>query len=433
VIECALDLREAIDLAVGPRILKAAGKGLTLRLDVDERVPARVVAHATLLDEVLETLVDHAIRATAAPGRIEVRVSTEPAKDDREGLLVTVEAMSHALPRLSVRGLRLIDAVIGRHGDPHLTALARLLGEHGGDLDTPEDGPGVLVHARLPLRPEDGGADDPVKGLLREGVRALIVGGGSQAARQLEDSLRALSVEAAIAPSGGKALLELRRAADADRPFDVVLVHPHLSDRLGSDLAMDIRREPRLGDPLVVMISEEDDRGDTLRIDRTRVLVTLRRPVERQALLGVLVASQGINRARQVRQRRRRSEARPRILFAGSSPLRGRSLPSLLEAHGYEVTAAEDAETALDLVSRQSFALVVVESGPAATGAALCRTLRERGEVLGAHLPAVAITGIASAADAARLIAAGADGLLPRGGSAELLLAAVEAWCGDVA
>lgn len=440
--ERRLDLREAIDDAVGPQVQKAAAKGLVVHLDVDERVPAAAVVNAALLHEVLLRLTDHAIRTTLPPGRLEVRIALEEPngqRDDHDGLCIKVTALSHAFPKLSVRCLRLIDSVVKlRHEDPNLTALAGLLAENGGSLATPEDEPGgVANQARIPVRRAEGRTDDTVEdaveGPLPVGTRALIVGGGGPAARELEASLSDLSVEVAIAPSGGKALLEIRRAADANRPFDVVLVHARLSDRSGSDLAMDIRREPRLGDPLVVMIAEADERGDTLRIDRTRVPVTVRRPIERPVLLGVLVAAQGINKARQTRLRRRRSDARPRVLFIGNGTVRGRSLASLLEANGYAVTSVEDGSTGLDVATRQSFALVIVGSslsGPEAT--ALCRTLRERGELLQASVPVVAITGLTPAADAAMLMAAGADGLLPKGATGELLLAAVEAWCGDL-
>jgi CheY-like chemotaxis protein len=120
------------------------------------------------------------------------------------------------------------------------------------------------------------------------GLRVLVVGGGGHAARDLEATLKALGLEPQIAATGGKALLDLRRASDDDDAFAAVLIHERLPDRRGSDLVIDIRREPRLGAPALVLIAEEGDEPRPAR--GAGGIAQLRRPFQANDLLAALAA-----------------------------------------------------------------------------------------------------------------------------------------------
>jgi CheY-like chemotaxis protein len=82
----------------------------------------------------------------------------------------------------------------------------------------------------------------------------------------------------------------------------------------------------------------------------------------------------------------------------------------ILRAHGAEATAVDTAFEALSLLDSQAFDALVADIGlSGANGYRLMRTVRARPAGSGGRIPAVALTGFASAEDRDRALESGFD------------------------
>jgi CheY-like chemotaxis protein len=101
---------------------------------------------------------------------------------------------------------------------------------------------------------------------------------------------------------------------------------------------------------------------------------------------------------------RKTSEQPARILLAEDSPINQVLFSEILQDMGHNVTLADTGIRALHMLERESFDLVLMDvEMPELDGLSATRLLRERGVTL----PVIGMTGHASAADAARCLAAG--------------------------
>jgi len=85
----------------------------------------------------------------------------------------------------------------------------------------------------------------------------------------------------------------------------------------------------------------------------------------------------------------------------------------LLEKHGFSVTHAPDGPTGIDLATRETFDLILLDIQlPGMDGYAVARTLRGNPEL--PRVPIVAVTSYAMAGDREKILAEGCDGYLEK-------------------
>jgi DNA-binding response OmpR family regulator len=91
----------------------------------------------------------------------------------------------------------------------------------------------------------------------RPDLRVLVVGEHKLRAGEISKLCAAEGWFVAAAWTGGQALLDLHRAAEAGSPFHAVLVYYDLSDRSSFDLLAAIRREASLESPVLVLVMRQ--------------------------------------------------------------------------------------------------------------------------------------------------------------------------------
>jgi two-component system chemotaxis sensor kinase CheA len=133
----------------------------------------------------------------------------------------------------------------------------------------------------------------------------------------------------------------------------------------------------------------------------------------RPALAAAFDKARGPHRARLRDGVEMRSEDRRRLLVADDSVTTRSLEKSILEAAGYEVTAAVDGGEAWQLLQEKGADLVVADvEMPRMDGFALCEAIR--GSKRFRELPVVLVTARESDRDKARGLEAGADAYLPK-------------------
>ena len=104
------------------------------------------------------------------------------------------------------------------------------------------------------------------------------------------------------------------------------------------------------------------------------------------------------------------AETAPTILVVDDEPLARQTLTDLLEAHGYRVIGAADAEEAFDLLHEADLILLDAML-PRTDGWTICREIKERIDPL---LPIIMVTARTAPEDVVRTFDAGADDYIPK-------------------
>ncbi len=117
------------------------------------------------------------------------------------------------------------------------------------------------------------------------------------------------------------------------------------------------------------------------------------------------------------------NKAKARILIADDEPRYVRAIKFNLEASGYEVIAAQDGETAVELAAAQAPDLILLDIRmPVLDGYEACRRIREF-----SLTPIIMLTAMAEEADKVKGLDLGADDYITKPFSADELLARVRA------
>jgi PAS domain S-box-containing protein len=112
-----------------------------------------------------------------------------------------------------------------------------------------------------------------------------------------------------------------------------------------------------------------------------------------------------------------------RILVADDNAVNRRVAVAMLEKQGHTVAAARDGRESVALATHEPFDLVLMDvQMPEMDGFMATRTIREREQETGAHLPIIALTAHAMKGDREKCLAMGMDGYLPKPFSAAELL-----------
>lgn len=99
---------------------------------------------------------------------------------------------------------------------------------------------------------------------------------------------------------------------------------------------------------------------------------------------------------------------RPRIVVADDDPIVVRFLTSVFQGEGFEVTAAEDGERALQMIRENRPDLVILDLVmPFMDGFEVCRQVRQSAET--SHLPVIILSMRDKEQDALRAFALGAN------------------------
>ena len=115
------------------------------------------------------------------------------------------------------------------------------------------------------------------------------------------------------------------------------------------------------------------------------------------------------------------------ILLVEDNPINRRLALHVLEKEGHKVVAAENGAAALEAIEHQRFDLVLMDvQMPRMDGIETTAAIRNRERITGEHLPIVALTAYAMAADRERCLKAGMDGYLIKPIRPAMLLQAIE-------
>ncbi|MGZ4832261.1 MAG: response regulator, partial [Terriglobales bacterium] len=186
----------------------------------------------------------------------------------------------------------------------------------------------------------------------------------------------------------------------------------------GFDLAERLRRDPRVAEAVIMMLTSSGQRGDVARCRQLGISAYLVKPIRRDELMQALLTALGtsaVERPLVTRHTLREVQAGLRILVAEDNPVNQLLIRRLLEKLGHAPELVSTGREAAAMAESGRFDLVFMDvQMPDMDGFAATAAIREREKASGAHLPIFAMTAHAMKGDEERCLAAGMDGYISK-------------------
>ncbi len=418
-------LDNVLESLAGMISLKAGEKGLEFVFFTAPDTPQNLMGDPLRLSQVLINLTNNAVKFTE---KGEVAVLVEPEEIDGEvvRLRFTVKDTGIGLTSEQRKGLfqpfaQADGTVTRRYGGTGLgLAICKKIVElMNGEIrveSEPGKGCSFVFTADFRLGKNTCGAVGATMSRL-VGLRILVVDDNATARKFFNSCLCSCGFEVETATDGSAALVELQKAVERGRPFDLVLMDWMMPGMDGVEATRQIKNDPKLTRiPAVLMITAYNREEIVKAAEKAGASGFLTKPVSRSLLIDSIMDIFGEKEA----------EDRPVVC-------RGRTLVSDFEhIAGAEILVAEDNRTnravALGLLKRAGFNAVAVENGaeaveavrknkydlvlmdiqmPEMDGLAAARKIREDSRF--ANLPIIAMTAHAMKEDREKSLASGMD------------------------
>jgi signal transduction histidine kinase/CheY-like chemotaxis protein len=429
-------LRDALGDTLQALAMRASDKGLEIAFSIPPAVPDVLVGDPGRLRQIVVNLVGNAIKFT---DHGEVVVNVEPIdvgqteatlrfsvcdtgigiSEEHRGALF--QAFSQADSSMSRRyggtglGLAISSQLVGMMGGRIWVESS--IGHGSTFFFTAQFGVGASAPQRVSI------------GALR-GMPVLVVDDNSTNRLILRELLGSWEMDATAVANADDALEAMHDAQRRGRAFPLVLLDAMMPDVDGLALAERIRASRELGEPTLLMLSSAARPVDAETGRRLGIARFLTKPVKQSDLLDAIVESivpGGVRTMPQLTQRVVAERSRRRILLAEDGIVNQRVAVTLLEQRGHSVAVANNGREALEMLSRESFDMVLMDlQMPTMDGFQATAAIRAGERISGRHLPIIAVTAHAMKGDRERCLEAGMDGYISKPIRAEELFDAVE-------
>lgn len=439
----AFSLRESVGDTVKSLALQAHEKELKLAHLISSQVPDMLVGDPGRLGQVLVNLIGNAIKFTEQ-GEVLVQIEKESESEDEVYLHFSVKDTGIGIP-VDKQGIifdvftQADSSTTRQYGGTGLGLgiSSRLVELMNGRIWVESDvGKGSTFHFTIPFRLQDSTVTWPLPsaGRLKD-LSVLVVDDNEINRRVLTEMLIYWSMNPTAVNGGRAALAEMKRVADADEPYPLVILDMMMPDMDGFAVVEQINQSPEFAAPAIIMLSSGDHVCDLVRCKELEVTTYLRKPIKHSELLNSILSVLGIKTPGSTdlqdppRLTLPESTRKLRILLAEDNLVNQRLAVVLLEDRGHTVTVTNNGKEALEAFQRDSFDIVLMDlQMPEMDGFQATAAIREMESKSGAHTQIIALTAYAMKGDRERCLNAGMDKYITKPIRAEKFLRVVEGW-----
>jgi two-component system sensor histidine kinase/response regulator len=406
---------------------KCHAKGLELVLDVAPDVPRGLVGDSLRLSQILLNYANNAVKFTdKGEVLISVRASERTERDvllhfrvQDTGIGLTPEQMGRLFQSFSQADA----STTRKFGGTGLgLAICKKLAElMGGDVGVQsEHGKGSVFWCSARLGISQITRRELLPNPDLRGRRALVVDDNDHARAVIVDMLRSMTFVATEAGCGPDAVDEVRRAALAGQPYDVVYLDWRMPGMDGIETARQIRSLGLASAPMLLMVTAFGREELLQEAARTGIDTVLVKPVSPSLLFDTTVGVLGGRRepipaevTATTADTRLASIRGCRILVVEDNDINQQVARELLEDAGLRVDVADNGAAALKKLRETSYELVFMDMQmPVMDGIEATRAIRAIPAL--AHLPVVAMTANAMETDRHRCVEAGMNDYLAK-------------------
>ncbi len=441
------DLREALEEVLEVFAFKAEEKGLEFVCMVEPDVPSLLRGDPGRLRQVLLNLVGNAIKFTLH-GEVMVRVSLEAEAKEKVTLLFQVKDTGIGIPkdkqRLLFRPFTQVDGSTTRKfgGTGLGLSISKRLVELMGGTICVESAPGkgsvfsfTAVMEKQPL-----GQRPLHPAILQlQGKRVLVVDDHATNRLLLKVLLEGWGCICKEAQRAEQALGILVQAYQQNMPFHGAILDMLMPDMDGDRLGKAIKKDSRLKDTLLIMLTSLGRREDVNRLREIGFAGYLTKPVRSSQLLrcleAVLVRGESyfldtLPTTTGCHTFSDKPGKNLRILLVEDNVTNQKVALGILQKLGYRAEAVANGKEALASLKSQPYDLVFMDCQmPEMDGYEATRFIREPTTgVLNPQVPIIAMTANAMAGDRAKCMEAGMNDYVPKPVRAQDLQAMIGKW-----
>jgi signal transduction histidine kinase/DNA-binding response OmpR family regulator len=436
-------LRDSLGDIMKPLGMRAEEKGLELAYHISPKVPDAFIGDFGRLSQVIINLVGNAIKFTEQ-GEVVVTLEVESQTEEAVQLHIITTDTGIGIPLIKQKAIfdtfsQADNSITRKYGGTGLglAISSRLVEMMGGRIWVEsEPGHGSAFHFTARINLQKGAVTElgPVIADLTD-VPVLVVDDNATNRRILQELLEIWGMKATTAEGGNEALTELRRAADADDPYQLVLLDAMMPVIDGFTVAEKVKNDSDLAGAAIMMLSSADRTGDTEWCQKLGIRLYLRKPIKQSELLNAIQEVLGLPTLRPSDGNQTSKAALPpphsqlNILLAEDNAVNRRLAVSILEERGHRVTTAVNGKEAVDLSERKTFDIILMDvQMPIMDGFQATAAIREREG--SSHIPIIALTAHAMNGYREQCLAAGMTDYISKPIRAPQLIATVEGFSG---
>ena len=263
-------------------------------------------------------------------------------------------------------------------------------------------------------RPE-GPIPSPRQSVSLKGNHILVVDDNATNREVVMTQLRAWGIRIEEAPDGPTALQTLRKAWDANDPFQAALLDMQMPDMDGVTLARTIKDDVKQKDIYLVLLTSMGQCGDARQMEKIGFSACLTKPVRQSELfdcLSVVLAGKNMWQAVRFNTRRTISKVRQgstRILLVEDNTTNQQVALGILRKFGLRADAVADGSEAIHALETLPYELVLMDvQMPVMDGLEATRQIRNPQSTVRNHqVPIIAMTAHALQGDRELCLEAG--------------------------
>ncbi len=438
-------LEETVTAVVEPMVMQADQRGIELHVHMDVSLPGVVVGDPLRLGQILNNLLNNAVKFTRE-GDVILSVGSILRKGETQSIQFVVRDTGVGMSKEQQR--RVFDSftqadssTTRRHAGTGLglTICKQLCDLMGGEIaveSEPDRGSTFTVTLPFGVAAESREVRQSPEGLFEQmnGVRVLVADDNPVALKILAELLRSLAFDVKTVDSGEAALEALREAERSDDPFRVVVLDWKMAGMDGIETARRIRSEGFEAGSRLLMVTayrkaEVADQAREAGFDDI-----LEKPVHPSAFFESVVrlfapesfqekSSESLMELPSAPDLRGKH-----LLLAEDNEINRQLVVDLLKDTGARITEAADGRQAVEAFASGPFDLVLMDvQMPELDGLAATKEIR-RMEPRGRDIPILAMTAHAMTGDRERCLKAGMDEHLTKPIEPSRLMESLRRW-----
>jgi two-component system, sensor histidine kinase and response regulator len=434
------NLSDTVEDTVKSLAYLAHKKGLELACRIHTEVPVALVGDPGRLRQIIVNLVGNALKFTET-GEVVLEVDLQDEDEDAAVLRFSITDTGIGIPpekqeKIFEAFSQAEESTTRRYGGTGLglsisTKLVSLMG--GKIWVESEPGKGYVFGFTAKFGVQ--------KTLLRQkknqrsdlkGLPVLVIDDNATHREILEEILLNWDMVPVVS-EGDHAFQALREARHPNRPFSLVLLDAHASEKGGFDLASEIRENSDWSAPMIMMTSSVGLRGDAEQCRRLGIAAYLTKPIKQSELFDAILTVLDIREAPQeernvvTKHSVREGRAALRVLLAEDNVVNQRLAVMILNKRGYDVVVAVNGKEAVAAVEQEAFDVILMDvQMPEMDGFEATASIRKKEKDTGGHIPIIAMTAHAMKGDRERCLAAGMDGYLSKPIRPDSLVATID-------
>ena len=437
-------LERATEEVVSLLARRAQDKGLEMVSFIDPSVPAVLNGDPFRYRQILTNLLGNAIKFTEEGN---IMVHTGVVEDTDDTVLIRTEVSDTGIGISPEQRSSLFESfsqadtsTSRRFGGTGLglaisAQLARLMGGEIGVESQLGKGSTFWFTTRFEKRPaEEFPSTAPRHNL--SGLRVLVVDDNEANRKILHEQVVSWGMRNGTSEDGFQALEMLRLAAEAGEPYDLAIMDMRMPDMDGMELTRAVKADPALSSTRVVLLTSigEDIAGEAREAG---VEACLTKPVRQSQLYDCLATIGDIHGKMEEKrtppsaaggERSAQIKKDARILLAEDNLVNQRVAVRMVEKLGYDVDVASDGAAAVEALSRQPYAAILMDvQMPEMDGYEATAEIRSREGTM-RRTPIIAMTANALEGDRAKAVSAGMDDYVPKPVKLETLGAVLQRW-----